>query len=93
MVRNAYVRWKNLDRFDDLGRCCGTPHLDSRGQWKSDEHVCDRERAWRCYVRLRDANPKFPYFVKIETFAVVPNEPNRVPQSLIDSINHGRNRD
>lgn len=42
------------------GRCCtGDHHMLELGSHrpipKPDEHVCARERAWRQYVRIRDA--------------------------------------
>lgn len=29
--------------------------------FKPDHMVCEREMAWRRYVRLRDGNPDFPF--------------------------------
>lgn len=39
-------------RFD--GQCCRYEHVDSDGIPLPDEKVCERERAWRNYVRARD---------------------------------------
>lgn len=50
----AFKRWR-----DSLTRaCCTQPnssgHYDRQGDPLPDDMVCDRERAWRDYVRLRD---------------------------------------
>lgn len=53
----AYRRWSYFQPFDN-GNCCSSSHYrDDRPML--DEHVCERERAWRDYVRLRDHNPAY----------------------------------
>lgn len=53
--------------YDEVpGPCCKASHEYYNSQksqitFKPDHMVCDRERAWRRYVRLRDNNPEFPF--------------------------------
>ena len=64
MITNALRKWQINSPSARYDSCCGGNHVDVNNQWLSDAEVCDRERAWRCYVRLRDGNPRFPYEVK-----------------------------
>ena len=53
----AYKRWAHYQPFDN-GNCCSSSHYrDDRPML--DEFVCEREKAWRDYVRLRDCNPSY----------------------------------
>lgn len=53
--------------YEDVpGPCCKASHEYFNSQknsisFKPDHMVCDRERAWRRYVRIRDNNPDFPF--------------------------------
>lgn len=53
--------------YEDIpGPCCKGSHEYYNTQknqvvYKPDHMVCDREMAWRRYVRLRDNNPDFPF--------------------------------
>lgn len=53
----AYRRWAHFQPCGN-GNCCSSSHYrDDRPML--DEHVCEREKAWRDYVRLRDCNPAY----------------------------------
>lgn len=63
-VQEAYFMWRR--HLEGKGYiCCSKSHcyFDDRDGFvpKADEDVCERERAWRIYVRLRDNNPNFPF--------------------------------
>lgn len=60
-VRKAFLRWVAL-RPDPGKKCCEPPHYTLPG-WEPlhDDFVCERERAWRDYVRLRDRNKEYPF--------------------------------
>lgn len=75
-VQQAMRLWQSLqpttiikvEKFyeDAPGTCCKASHeyynaQKSQIMFKPDHLVCDRERAWRRYVRLRDNNPNFPF--------------------------------
>jgi hypothetical protein len=53
--------------YEDVpGSCCKASHEYYNSQkrqitFKPDHLVCEREKAWRRYVRLRDNNPDFPF--------------------------------
>lgn len=53
--------------YEDVpGPCCRGSHeyynsQKSQIMFKPDHMVCEREKAWRRYVRLRDNNPDFPF--------------------------------
>jgi len=72
----ALKLWENLrpttimkvnGTYEDVpGPCCKGAHEyynNEKSQiiFKPDHLVCDRERAWRRYVRIRDNNPDFPF--------------------------------
>ena len=56
--------WQKLLHDDDEA-CCMNSHeyfiTKSEVAPKPDDLVCERELAWRTYVRLRDRNPLFPF--------------------------------
>ena len=56
--------WQSLITFEDEV-CCRNSHEYYNSALKiipkPDENVCERERAWRNYVRKRDSNPRFPF--------------------------------
>jgi len=63
-VREAYIKWQNtLNKWTRT--CCNQQHeyINNLGLLmpKEDDQVCERERAWRQYVRLRDESPNFPF--------------------------------
>lgn len=49
----------------DNENCCIYSHeyIDKNNRLvpKADHLVCEREIAWRTYVRIRDNNPNFPF--------------------------------
>lgn len=72
----AFEEWRSL-RPESGGSCCNVSHfkrpnildnvidqLDGKGEPLPDADVCERERAWREYVRIRDCNPEFPFRIK-----------------------------
>jgi hypothetical protein len=66
-TRIAYEAWRKLQP-EDGEACCNLDHWrgkEVRGEFivgsLQDDLVCERERAWRKYVRLRDGNPFFPF--------------------------------
>lgn len=63
-VKEAMRIWQSLITFDDES-CCNSSHeyydKNSKLSPKQDHLVCDREMAWRRYVRLRDNDPHFPF--------------------------------
>lgn len=66
MTSNQAMRiWQNLSGDYEVSCCKGSHeyYSNSKSQivFKPDHLVCDRERAWRRYVRLRDNNPDFPF--------------------------------
>lgn len=55
--------WQKLLHEDDEA-CCMNSHeylINKQATPKPDDLVCERELAWRTYVRLRDNNPLFPF--------------------------------
>jgi len=58
-VTEALNTWQRTDP-----RTCKDAHLRRNGVgfffWKKDDEVCERELAWRKYVRLRDEKPDWP---------------------------------
>jgi len=56
--------WQKLLSIDDEA-CCKNSHeyyIDkNKAAPKPDPLVCERELAWRNYVRIRDKNPDFPF--------------------------------
>lgn len=61
----AYETWVGFRPKGDKA-CCRHGHFSmvsryAAGEPKPDEWVCDRELAWRRYVRLRDDNPDWPF--------------------------------
>lgn len=56
--------WQKL-LFEDEEACCNKAHeyYTNKNEVvpKPDDMVCERELAWRTYVRLRDNNPHFPF--------------------------------
>lgn len=57
-------KWQSTRIFSDE-ICCLKSHEYYNGALKiipkPDEYVCEREKAWRNYVRKRDNNPQFPF--------------------------------
>lgn len=75
-VSEALKIWQSLQPTETViinkyyadipGPCCKGSHEyysthKSQIMFKPDHMVCDREKAWRRYVRLRDNNPDFPF--------------------------------
>lgn len=60
-VQKAFRRWQEF-RPKEGGSCCGNSHfimIEDGSRYfkevpKPDANVCNRERAWRDYVRVRD---------------------------------------
>lgn len=56
--------WQKLLHEDDEV-CCTNSHeyfvQKNQVAPKPDDMVCERELAWRTYVRIRDNNPNFPF--------------------------------
>ena len=46
-----YRAWK------DAPHCSCQSHFDKTGKHKADKNVCEKERLWRSYVRMRDDDP------------------------------------
>lgn len=61
-LRRAYLQWLAL-RPEPGRKCCDHPHYYVGASEKplGDCGVCDREKAWREYVRLRDGDPEYPF--------------------------------
>jgi hypothetical protein len=58
-ISNAYDMWQRHAPLNN--QCCTSQHVTTfTNCWKPDDQVCDRELAWRRYVRLRDGDPLFP---------------------------------
>lgn len=66
LLQRAYFDWKELQPEPNKP-CChidhNQPRCDEFGELISepDELVCEREKAWRRYVRLRDGNSYWPF--------------------------------
>lgn len=63
-LKDAYDKWAKSKAIGSGGVCCAAGHyIYNYGSFdhKPDESVCERERAWREYVRLRDQNPNWPF--------------------------------
>jgi hypothetical protein len=58
-LKKALVEWQFF--YPPNGNCCNGAHTYGNLRPKPDEHVCERENAWRRYVRLRDGDPEFPF--------------------------------
>lgn len=60
----AMKYWQSLNTFEEES-CCASAHeyFDKHSKLvpKPDHMVCDRELAWRQYVRIRDNDPNFPF--------------------------------
>lgn len=69
-VGYAMRKWQNTITFEDEA-CCANSHEFYNSALKvipkPDEFVCERERAWREYVRIRDNNPRFPFDVNFNS--------------------------
>lgn len=62
-LRRRYLEWVALRPTDLKKPCCQGFHFTTREYWDPlpDSVVCEREKAWRNYVRERDQNPDFPF--------------------------------
>jgi hypothetical protein len=66
-VCEAMECWQSLLTYEfDDEVCCHQSHEYYNSDKKMivpkcDERVCERERAWRNYVRVRDNDPNFPF--------------------------------
>jgi hypothetical protein len=60
-LRKAFLHWV-AERPDANRKCCEGPHYSLPG-WEPlpDSLVCDREKAWRAYVRIRDLHHDYPF--------------------------------
>lgn len=60
-VRKAYLHWV-AEHPETSKRCCDRSHF-SIPSWDPlpDDMVCERERAWRQYVRARDGVESYPF--------------------------------
>lgn len=58
-LQRRYREWRAWDPGDRV--CCRQEHEYSKFSHspKPDNDVCEREKAWREYVRERDGNPRF----------------------------------
>lgn len=68
-AKQAFDHWKSFRPFEGHPCCSGTHDTDPSFYGdtpRPDASVCDRERAWREYVRIRDANPNFPFGKKYD---------------------------
>lgn len=62
----AMQAWQSLRSYEvENENCCIYAHeyidKNNRAVPKADHAVCERELAWRTYVRIRDCNPSFPF--------------------------------
>jgi hypothetical protein len=84
-LMKAAREWQSFD--PDVNCTCGT-HYNIKGLPLDDKYVCDRERAWRRYVKIRDTVvTKGQFDIKNNT-EFVPNRlftefPNRKGQPLL----------
>ena len=57
-LKQAYELWKYFQPADNKD-CCHNKHHYANGVVKPDNLVCDREKAWRQVVRIRDCDSGF----------------------------------
>lgn len=62
-LRRLFLEWLALRPDDEKKPCCQGYHFTTREYWDPlpDSVVCDREKAWRAYVRVRDGNQDYPF--------------------------------
>lgn len=75
-LKSAYENWRNQQPLLEYGNCCNRKHNDYDNSPKHDDNVCDRELAWRVYVRIRDNNPGFPFVHSVTTSGLWPTGDN-----------------
>lgn len=61
-LKVRYSAWKFLQP-EPGSSCCPNEHVFLERP-RPDHQVCEREAAWRKYVRLRDCNPEYPMNIK-----------------------------
>ena len=61
LVQHSLERWMETFPKWERGSCCHDSHFDDNWNPLPDYKVCERERYWRNYVRLRDGKPDWPF--------------------------------
>lgn len=63
MKKNAGERFEHWRMHRPFGEkdCCNKDHYNPDGTPKPDTEVCNRELAWRKYVREREEDYQWPF--------------------------------